>query len=77
MHSNLTIAPLALHPEALPVLVSWYETEWPAWYGSGRGNARHDLQAFSNQGSLPVGDFYEPRLWGLTPLFRRQTGEKA
>lgn len=55
MHINLTIEPLALHPEALPVLVSWYETEWPAWYGSGRGNARHDLQAFSNQGSLPVG----------------------
>ena len=55
MRTNLTIEPLALHPEALPTLVSWYEAEWPSWYGSGRGDAKRDLQAFSNQGSLPVG----------------------
>ena len=55
MRGDLTIEPLALHPEALPTLVSWYEAEWPSWYGSGRGDAKRDLQAFSNQGSLPVG----------------------
>lgn len=57
MRSNfrLSIEPLALHPEAVPELVSWYEAEWPEWYGTGRGNATRDLQSFSNQGSLPVG----------------------
>ncbi|RZU02740.1 GNAT family N-acetyltransferase [Rivibacter subsaxonicus] len=57
MHSTsrLSIEPLALHPDAVPVLVSWYEAEWPEWYGTGRGDATRDLQSFSNQGSLPVG----------------------
>ena len=55
MHSNLTIEPLAHHAEVLPVLLSWYEAEWPEWYGSGQGDAARDLQAFSNEGSLPVG----------------------
>ena len=55
MPSGLTIEPLALHPEAFPVLLSLYEAEWPEWYGAGRGDATRDLQSFSNQGSLPVG----------------------
>lgn len=55
MHPNIIVEPLALHPQALPALASWYEAEWPAWYRSGRGDARRDLQAYSNQGSLPVG----------------------
>jgi GNAT superfamily N-acetyltransferase len=55
MHTQFTVELLALHPEALPTLVSWYEAEWPLWYGSGRGDAKRDLQAFSNQGSLPIG----------------------
>jgi GNAT superfamily N-acetyltransferase len=55
MQGDLTIRPLALHPEPLPVLLSWFEAEWPEWYGSGRGDAARDLEAYSNQGSLPVG----------------------
>ncbi|MEP7084852.1 MAG: GNAT family N-acetyltransferase, partial [Betaproteobacteria bacterium] len=55
MPSSIIVEPLALHPEALPTLVRWYEAEWPAWYRSGRGDARRDLESYSNQGSLPVG----------------------
>jgi len=53
--NNVSVELLALHPGALPTLVAWYEGEWPLWYGSGRGDATRDLQAFSNQGCLPVG----------------------
>jgi GNAT superfamily N-acetyltransferase len=55
MPTEITVEPLAFHPEALPTLVSWYEAEWPSWYRPGRGDAEQDLRAFSNQGSLPVG----------------------
>ena len=51
----VTVEPLELHPEVLPLLVAWYEAEWPEWYCSGRGNATQDLREFSNQTSLPVG----------------------
>lgn len=52
----ITIEPLARHPEILPVLEQWFETEWPSYYGAGgRGSARLDLLAYSNQGTLPVG----------------------
>lgn len=53
--SSIIVEPLALHPEALPTLMRWYEAEWPAWYRSGRGNARRDLESYSNQDSLPAG----------------------
>ena len=55
MNASLTVELLGLHPEALPVLRDLYESEWPAWYCSGRGNAEQDLCAYANQGSLPVG----------------------
>ena len=38
------------------MLQLWFETEWPSYYGTrGPGDARLDLQAFANRGSLPVG----------------------
>jgi GNAT superfamily N-acetyltransferase len=47
---------LANHPETLPVLESWFKSEWPEWYGPrGPGNAQQDLRAYSTRGSLPVG----------------------
>ena len=56
MNRALSIEPLAAHPEVLPLLREWFETEWPTYYGSGRpGNADRDLQDFSNEGCLPVG----------------------
>jgi GNAT superfamily N-acetyltransferase len=53
----LTIAPLALHRELVPLLASWFIEEWPEWYGQGgRGNALADLTAFAtSQSTLPIG----------------------
>jgi GNAT superfamily N-acetyltransferase len=51
----VTIEPLASHPEVLPVLEQWFETEWPSYYGAGGlGSARLDLQTYSNRSGLPV-----------------------
>ena len=56
MTTGLRIAPLALHPEVLPLLETWFESEWPAYYGAaGRGSAQRDLQAYANPVSLPYG----------------------
>lgn len=55
MNSDVTVEPLALHPEVLPILVQWFEAQWPSWYRTGQGDAQRDLRAFSNQGSLPIG----------------------
>lgn len=53
----LTISPLVLHRELVPLLASWFVEEWPEWYGpGGRGNAVADLTAFATSESiLPVG----------------------
>ena len=56
MIEDLSIEPLALHPQAIPLLQEWFEAEWPSYYGAGgRGSALHDLQSYANQGRLPVG----------------------
>lgn len=53
----ITIAPLALHRELLPLVSAWFIDEWPGWYGpGGRGDAAADLAAFAaSQTHLPVG----------------------
>lgn len=56
MPPGITTDFLARHPEALPVLAAWFESEWPDWYGpGGPGNAEADLLAYAHEGSLPVG----------------------
>lgn len=55
MRHGLIIEPLVLHPDTLPVLTAWFKAQWPAWYGSGRGNAQSDLRSFANEGCLPLG----------------------
>ncbi len=56
MPSEITTERLARHPEALPVLATWFESEWPDWYGpGGPGNAEEDLLAYANEGDLPMG----------------------
>lgn len=51
-----SVAPLALHRDAIPVLCGWFEAEWSSYYGpGGPGDARRDLETYANQGSLPVG----------------------
>jgi GNAT superfamily N-acetyltransferase len=56
MLSAFRIEPLALHPEVLPELEAWFVAEWPSYYGAaGPGDARKDLQAYSNAVGLPFG----------------------
>lgn len=56
MNNAVSIEMLAEHPELLPLLQRWFQTEWPSHYGAdGPGNAEQDLRAFANRGSLPVG----------------------
>jgi GNAT superfamily N-acetyltransferase len=53
---GIAVEPLALHPQALPVLRAWFEAEWPAYYGpGGPGSAQRDLESYANLGSLPLG----------------------
>ena len=52
----MIVEPLASHPEVLPQLQAWFEAEWPSYYGAdGPGDARRDLQAYSNPDGLPFG----------------------
>jgi len=71
MNTILTIAPLANHPEVIPELRQWFETEWPGYYGhKGPGNAEADLAAFANGDRLPVGvvAFHGRELCGVAAL---------
>ena len=53
----VTISPLILYPDLVPLLSSWFVEEWPEWYGpGGRGNALADLSGFArSESKLPVG----------------------
>jgi GNAT superfamily N-acetyltransferase len=56
MSTGISVAPLALHPEAVPVLRAWFAAEWPGYYGpGGPGSAQRDLEDYAHQDSLPVG----------------------
>jgi GNAT superfamily N-acetyltransferase len=71
MSPRLRIANLADHPEAIPVIRAWFETEWAAYYGpGGPGDAEQDLLAYSSRGTLPVGliAFYDDQLCGIAAL---------
>jgi GNAT superfamily N-acetyltransferase len=68
---NIRIAYLADHPEALPGLVTLFETEWEEYYGpDGPGDAEHDLLAYSGRDRLPIGvvAFCDGRLCGIAAL---------
>ena len=71
MSNSLRIAYLADHPEVIPVIRRWFETEWTAYYGpGGPGDAEQDLLAYSSRGKLPVGliALYEDRPCGIAAL---------
>ena len=56
MIKGLKIDPLADHPEDIPLLKHWFESEWGSYYGAtGGGNAEQELIAYSNQSKLPIG----------------------
>jgi GNAT superfamily N-acetyltransferase len=43
-------------PDVIPILVRWFESEWPAWYGpDGRGSALNDLRSYAGPEGLPRG----------------------
>jgi GNAT superfamily N-acetyltransferase len=69
--SDVTIRPLASVVELVPTIQSWFESEWPAYYGAGRpGDARHDLLSYANVGTLPLGlvAFHEGKPCGFAAL---------
>jgi GNAT superfamily N-acetyltransferase len=71
MTDTIRIDYLAAHPEALPEIRRWLETEWASYYGaSGPGDAEQDVKAYANRGSLPVGivAFQDGRLCGIGAL---------
>lgn len=71
MTASLRISKLADHPEAIPVIQRWFETEWAAYYGpGGRGDAEQDLLAYSSRDKLPIGliAFYADQLCGIAAL---------
>ena len=56
MVRDLRIEPLAQHRDALSTLATWFEREWPSYYGpAGPGDARADLEAYGNTDGLPIG----------------------
>ena len=53
---NLSFAPLASHPDWIGTLATWFEAEWPDYYGpQGQGHALRDLQAYAQTQALPFG----------------------
>jgi GNAT superfamily N-acetyltransferase len=71
MSTRLRIANLADHPEVIPVVRTWFEREWAAYYGpGGPGDAEQDLLAYSSRETLPVGliAFYDDQLCGIAAL---------
>jgi len=71
MDSRIQVEYLADHPEVLPILKEWFETEWESYYGpGGPGDAQSDLLAYANRGELPIGvvAFFEDELCGVAAL---------
>ena len=71
MAAKLRIEYLSDHPEVLPILKEWFETEWASYYGpGGRGDAEEDLVAYANRAKLPVGvvAFLENEVAGIAAL---------
>jgi GNAT superfamily N-acetyltransferase len=69
--AKLRIEYLSNHPEVLPVLKQWFETEWASYYGlGGRGDAQRDLAAYANGTRLPVGvvAFLDNEICGVAAL---------
>lgn len=67
----LRIAHLADHPETIPQLQKWFESEWDAYYGpQGPGDAATDLASFARRDELPVGlvAFRGTELCGIAAL---------
>lgn len=54
--TDISVWPLAKHLDLIPTVETWFEAEWPAYYGpGGRGSAKSDLLAYANGDGLPFG----------------------
>ena len=54
--TDIKIRPLAQNLDLIPTVETWFEAEWPAYYGHcGRGSAKSDLLAYANGDDLPFG----------------------
>lgn len=55
LNADIRVVLLADHPEFLPELRTWFETEWADYYGpTGPGDAARDLAEFAQRTGLPV-----------------------
>jgi GNAT superfamily N-acetyltransferase len=71
VETDLRIGYLADHPEVMPVLREWFETEWADYYGpGGPGDARNDLALYASRKKLPIGlvGFSGGQLCGIAAL---------
>ena len=71
MSAEIRIGYLVDHAEVLPILVHWFVTWWPEYYGpDGPGDARRDLAAYSGRDTLPIGviAFSDGQLCGIAAL---------
>lgn len=71
MARNLHIELLADHPEAIPVLKEWFESDWTPYYGpDGPGDAEQDLLESCNRTELPIAlvAFEDDRVCGTAAL---------
>ncbi len=71
LDAALRIGLLADHPEAIPILRQWFESEWAPYYGpGGPGNTLQDLQNSCNRVQLPVAlvALYEGEVCGTAAL---------
>lgn len=77
MAAKLRVEYLSDHPEVLPTVKAWFETEWASYYGpGGRGNAQRDLTAYANGTGLPVGvvAFLNDEICGVAALKSESIG---
>jgi predicted N-acetyltransferase YhbS len=79
MSSTVRIERLAHHPDLLPLLAVWFQSEWPAYYGpNGAADAVTDLRAYSNCSVVPVGlvAFRNNEVCGVAALKAQSIGSR-
>ena len=57
MEQSVIIERLSAHRDLVPLIASWFQAEWPDWYGtSGKGCVRDDVLKYASGGeTIPFG----------------------
>ena len=51
MARSVIVERLSGHRELVPLIASWFQAEWPDWYGtSGKGSAHDDVLKYASAG---------------------------